>query len=93
MSTSSYTMAATGVHKARRIRRTVFRLEETYTGERKMGGDIVCGKTGTASAAGKCLASVAVSDDGRIYILVTGGASSSRLLMDDTYYIYSAVCG
>lgn len=93
MSTSVYTMSATDKHPARKIRSTVFRLEETYTGERKMEGDIVCGKTGTASAAGKCLASVAVTEDGRIYILVTGGASSSRLLMDDTYYIYSAVCG
>lgn len=94
MSTESYTMSATEKHAARRIRSTVFRLDDTYTGERSMGDmRLVCGKTGTANAAGRCLVSVATSPDGKSYILVTGGATSTRQLVDDTYYIYSNLCG
>lgn len=94
MSTESYTMSATEKHAARRIRNTVFRLDDTYTGERTMGKmTLICGKTGTANAAGRCLVSVAAAEDGRLYLLVTGGATSTRLLVDDTYYIYSSLCG
>lgn len=93
MCTESYTMAATEFHAARRIKSSMFRLTETYTGSRTMrGATLLGGKTGTGANQWRCLASVAFGDDGKYYILVTCGATSTRQLIDDTYFIYSNYC-
>ena len=88
--TEYYTMHETAYHAARRIHSTMFRLCETYTGARSMkGATLLGGKTGTGANQWRCLASAALGDDGRYYLLVTCGATSARQLIDDTYFIYS----
>ena len=60
------------------------------------GAQILGGKTGYTDQAGDCLATLARSDDGMEYILVTAGAWSDYTTnphIDDAVYLYSQLPG
>lgn len=51
------------------------------------------GKTGFTDEAGQCLASYAVTPDGRTYIAVTGGSDSRWKTVYDAFKLYGIVTG
>lgn len=90
MQTEEYTISGTNHHGRRTVRSTTFKMFSGYSGTAVLrGAKILGGKPGLLDAAGKCLASFAVSDDGELYILITGKASGSRTAVTDAYYVYS----
>ncbi len=51
-------------------------------------GEILCGKTGYVDQAGSCAASLAVGNDGREYLCVTGNSTSSWKCISDQVMLY-----
>ena len=90
LSAGTYVLSATEVHPERVIRSSLSGLTQNYTGTRTMGGAaLLGGKTGTGASQWRCLASFARGRDGKLYALVTCGATSARQLIDDCYFIYA----
>ena len=59
------------------------------SGTKVDGLTIVGGKTGYTPEAGQCLATYAISDDNREFILVTANASDKKQPVSDAQYVYS----
>lgn len=51
-------------------------------------GEVLCGKTGYVTESGSCAASLAVDSQGREYLCVTAGASSSAQCLADQEALY-----
>ena len=51
-------------------------------------GEILCGKTGFVDQSGSCAASLAVGNDGREYLCVTGNSTSSWKCISDQVMLY-----
>ena len=57
--------------------------------DRDTHGEVLCGKTGFVNQSGSCAASLAVDKDGREYLCVTAGSSSSWQCIDDQNMLYA----
>ena len=90
MMMEEYTLSSTNHHSKRSVRSTLKKMLSGYSGDKELrGASILGGKTGTLDAAGKCLASFGVNEDGEEFLMVSAKASSSRTLVSDLYYVYS----
>lgn len=56
--------------------------------DRDTHGEVLCGKTGYVSQSRSCAASLAVDVNGREYLCVTAGSSSSWQCIDDQHMLY-----
>ena len=56
--------------------------------DRDTHGEVVCGKTGFVNQSGSCAASLAVDVNGREYLCVTAGSSSSWQCIRDQHMLY-----
>lgn len=56
--------------------------------DRDTHGEVLCGKTGFVNQSGSCAASLAVDINGREYLCVTAGSSSSWQCIRDQHMLY-----
>lgn len=56
--------------------------------DRDTHGEVLCGKTGFVNQSGSCAASLAVDINGREYLCVTAGSTSSWQCIDDQHMLY-----
>lgn len=56
--------------------------------DRDTHGEVLCGKTGFVNQSGSCAASLAVDINGREYLCVTAGSTSSWKCIDDQHMLY-----
>lgn len=56
--------------------------------DRDTHGEVLCGKTGFVNQSGSCAASLSVDGNGREYLCVTAGSSSSWQCIDDQNMLY-----
>jgi D-alanyl-D-alanine carboxypeptidase (penicillin-binding protein 5/6) len=85
LSAHTYTTSATEQHPEGILVSNWFlrRIED-----RDVHGEVLCAKTGFVSQSGNCAASLAVDDEGREYICVTAGSSSSWRCIFDHVALY-----
>ena len=56
--------------------------------DRDTHGEVLCGKTGYVTQSGNCAASLSVDSNGREYLCVTAGSSSSWKCINDQHMLY-----
>ena len=85
MSARTYTTTFTKQHPEGLVISNWFlrRIEDKDT-----HGEILCGKTGFVDQSGSCAASLAVGNDGREYLCVTGNSTSSWKCISDQVMLY-----
>lgn len=59
--------------------------------DRDTHGEVLCGKTGYVTKSGSCAASLGVDKDGREYICVTAGSSSTPQCLTDQVALYRSL--
>lgn len=59
--------------------------------DRDTHGEVLCGKTGYVTESGSCAASLGVDKDGREYICVTAGSSSTPQCLADQAALYRSL--
>lgn len=90
MSAHSYTTSATEQHPEGIIISNWFlrRIEDKDT-----GGEVICAKTGFVAESGSCAASYGKADNGKEYLCVTAGSSSSWRCIYDHVALYKQFSG
>ncbi len=85
LSAHTYTTAQTTQHPEGILLSNWFlrRIEDRDT-----HGEVLCGKTGFVNQSGSCAASLSVDGNGREYLCVTAGSSSSWQCIDDQNMLY-----
>ena len=91
--TDSYTTSGNGSDPATRHKLTdrlflnMREYDSSYGAVKLRGFTMLGGKTGYVDESGSCLASYAMSDSGRRYIVVTGSARNMAAVLADHYNI------
>ncbi len=88
LSAHTYNTAKTEQHPEGLLKSNMFlrRMEDRDT-----HGDILCGKTGYVTQSGSCAASLGVDINGREYICVTAGSSTTMQCIADQTALYQSL--